>query len=245
VPPSERSPSPRRLVILGADQLDGILPGGGGKGDGAARLHPLAGHVEVAQAGQRLGHALDHQRQGLFGQQPAAGGAHPVAGVALVAERRGFVGELDLAVDARVSLLEVVHDDLRDLALPAPMMMDIFGMEWLHVCVQSVYNMWCDKPLSSRQQRRGQELYPGWRLYKPLPGNPKNLGFAGARSLQRSKCVRQTNSPTQSSFGGIIGGFNAFTIDKGPQRRFDFEDILAGGASLSHANSDHIISVMY
>ena len=56
---------------------------------------------------------------GLFGQQPAGGGPHPVAGVALVAQGGGLVHELDIRPDARVPAFELVDDDVGDLGLLA------------------------------------------------------------------------------------------------------------------------------
>ena len=38
------------------------------------------------------------------------------------------------------------------------------------------------------------------------------------------------NPASQRPFGGVIGGFNAFVIHKGPHSRFEFENIGAGFA---------------
>ena len=106
-----------RLFVLVTDHLDGVAAGHGDDRHAAARLDPLPGHVEVLQAGQGLFHALDHHQHGVPGQQPAAAGALPVAGVALVAERRGLIDHLDLAPDAGIDAFQQVDDDVGHLRL--------------------------------------------------------------------------------------------------------------------------------
>ncbi len=99
--------------------MDGVAPGGCRQGDRAARLDPLAGHVEVLQTGQGFGYALDHHRHGLFGEQPAGSSALPVAGVALIAQRGCLVHVLDAAAQAWTPYIQTVQDLLGHLALLA------------------------------------------------------------------------------------------------------------------------------
>jgi hypothetical protein len=47
----------------------------------------------------------------LFGQQPAGGGANPIAGIAFVADRRGLIDKLDIILGPRVAALRAVDDE--------------------------------------------------------------------------------------------------------------------------------------
>ena len=136
--------------IGGADQLDSVLARRRRQGDRAARLDPLPRHVEIGQPGQGFGHAQNHHRQRLAGQQPAGRGPHPVAGVALVAHRRGLIDKLDIRPNAGLPCLKVCDNDVGDLALLA--VIDATAVYALPVGVVGAHNQ-LDHRLAGRRQR--------------------------------------------------------------------------------------------
>lgn len=132
-----------------ADELDGVASRHGRDRQHAARLDPLPGQVEILQTGQGLAHPCDTHLHGLLGQQPAGGVAHPIASVALVAERCGHVGHLDLAAQAGINLFQEIDDDLGDLGL-----LGIVQLAAVDVLPVGVIR--ADHDLDDRFSRRGQ-----------------------------------------------------------------------------------------
>ena len=100
-----------------ADGLNGVAAGGGAQGHTTARFHPLAGHAEVLKPREGLLHAEHVAAHGVVGEQPAARGALPIAGVALIAERSGNIDHFDISTDAGVNFIELVNDLAGQLVL--------------------------------------------------------------------------------------------------------------------------------
>jgi hypothetical protein len=57
--------------------------------------------------------------------------------------------------------------------------------------------------------------------------------LAARSALGAETASTPDDASAQGPLGSIIGRFNAFLVHKGPQRRFQFEDILAGFASFT------------
>src|SRR5450759_5205292 len=106
--------------------------------------------------------------------------------------------------------------------------------------------MWRSNLLNSRQQGRGRDTegnsFAGsCQVIQHVPfllaqGNDccQNAFDKQASIFTLGTITAATPDYTsaQSPFGGIIGGFNAFPVDKSPQSLLNFENILAGAAGL-------------
>ena len=106
--------------------------------------------------------------------------------------------------------------------------------------------MWRDKLLNKRQERRGRIAQCGGFAsfrqviqYVPFLLAQGHNGSQNAFDKQatvwtlRSITSPPDNAPAQSPFGGIIGRFNTFSIDKRPQSRLNLEDIQAGATGFA------------
>src|SRR5450759_3830534 len=104
--------------------------------------------------------------------------------------------------------------------------------------------MWRSNVLNSRQQRRGRNTQGSGSTSRlqVIQHVPFLLAQGYNRcqdALDKQASVFTLGTITattpdyttaQSPFGGIIGGFNSFPIDKSPQSLLNFENILAGAA---------------
>src|SRR5450759_1125865 len=106
--------------------------------------------------------------------------------------------------------------------------------------------MWQSNPLNSRQQGRGRDtegnsFAGGCQVIQHVPFLLAQGYDCCQDALDKQASVFTLGTITaatpdyitaQSPFAGIIGGFNAFPIDKSPQSLLNFENILAGAAGL-------------
>src|SRR5665811_737210 len=104
--------------------------------------------------------------------------------------------------------------------------------------------MWQSKPLHSGQQRRGRNTEGnGFTSHLQVIQHVPFLlaqGYdccqdaldkqASVFTLGTITAATPDYTSAQSPFGGIIGVFNSFPIDKSPQNLLNFENILAGAA---------------
>src|SRR5450759_2011942 len=106
--------------------------------------------------------------------------------------------------------------------------------------------MWRSNVLNSRQQRRGRNTQGSGSTSRLQV--IQHVPFLLAQGYNRCQdaldkqasiftlgtitATTPDYTSAQSPFGGIIGGFNAFPVDKSPQSLLNFENILAGAAGL-------------
>src|ERR1700690_424134 len=105
------------FFVPGADQLRDITARERGWRQSAARLHPLAGHVEIFQSRERLRKTTP---QNLRCGEPALVAALPVAGPVFVSGRRRQVGLINVPRKPRKSLIQNTYDLVNQLFFCLP-----------------------------------------------------------------------------------------------------------------------------